>query len=334
MNILSGDIGGTKTLLQLSAVDGKGNITELSRQRFNSSDYGNFERLAQEFIHSNHSPQIDSACFGVAGPVIHSNGRYSSSVTNLPWELDSHTLSKMLSISSVVLVNDFQSIGFGLSALKRDDFVTLQSGSALAGSPQLIVGAGTGLGVAQCFGFDDETRVFATEGGHGNFAPANNEQLQLAQYLLDTIGYSSIEFVLSGPGLVNVYKFVCNQNQETNSNSYHQHIQSSDPAASIFDAAASGGDQLAVKAMNLFVECYGSQAGNLALSTLARGGVYIAGGIAPKIIDWLTTGSFVSAFSSKSKMSSLLENIPIKVVMNPEVGLLGSQVVAARHATQ
>lgn len=331
MNILSGDIGGTKTLLLLSHVDNAGRITEIRRKRFDSSEFNTFYELVETFLAIHQQQQISSACFGVAGPVVSQDGFYTSRVTNLPWTLDSNELSHRCNIPNVVLVNDFRSIGFGLSALQQNDYITLQEGSPVDNATQLIVGAGTGLGVAQLVSTGGHTSVFATEAGHGNFAPANEIQMELAQYLLKTFGTTSLEFVLSGPGLANVYKYINQRNNTTDSPEYHRNIASIDPAASIFSAASKEGDPSAIEALELFVECYGSQAGNLALSTLAQGGVYIAGGIAPKIIEWLKKDSFLSAFSDKSKMSTLLKEIPIKVVMNPEVGLLGSQVVAAQN---
>ncbi len=328
MNILCGDIGGTKTLLQLLHTDGHGNARELYRHRYASGDFCDFNSVIADFIDNYGDVKIASACFGVAGPVSLEHGSYHSSITNLPWQINSENISEKFSIPSVVLLNDFESTAIGLDRLGENDFITLQSGTAFPGAMQLVIGAGTGLGVAYRTLWNNRIKVFSTEAGHGDFAPGNEEQLRLAQYLMRHQGHCSIESVLSGPGLVNVYTFVCEQALRPNSRYRHQHMQTTDPAASIANAADSGIDEDAVAAMNLFVECYGSQAGNLALSCLARGGVYIAGGIAPKIVDWLKKDLFMSAFANKSKMSTLLLDIPVKVVMNPEAGLLGSQIIA------
>ena len=329
MIILCGDIGGTKTLLRLSCFSNDDRGSVLHQRRYASKDFVDFNDVISNFIDSYGQIDIRSACFGVAGPVTKKGNAYSSQVTNLPWRIDSQGISDKFSIPNVVLLNDFESVGFGLEALTADDFVTLQSGTAVSYSPQLFVGAGTGFGMAYRFSFEGQRKILATEAGHCDFSPSNEQQLNLAQYLMHSLGRCSIESVLSGSGLVNIYRYICSQNLRAQLQQNNQHLQAPDPAASIALAAGTGNDEAAAKAMNLFVECYGGQTGNLALSGLTRGGVYIAGGIAPKIIDYLKTGRFMSAFVEKGRMTGLLQKMPVKVVINPEVGLLGSQTVAA-----
>jgi glucokinase len=261
----------------------------------------------------------------------------SATITNLPWQIETQTLAARFDIDSVTLINDFQAVGYGLEALAEDDLVTLQAGSPTTHGNRLVIGAGTGLGVAQLIwdgnGDGSHYRVIATEGGHADFAPANELQLGLAGYLMRRYGRSSMEHVLSGPGLINVYGFIAEQQQQLESTACQAVMASADPAAAIAQAAQAN-ERLAVAALGLFVEAYGTQAGNFALSSLALGGVYIAGGIAPKLIEQLKAPRFMTAFRDKGKMARLMAQIPVRVVMNPEIGLLGSRVIAQRNASK
>jgi glucokinase len=329
MKILCGDIGGTKTLLQLAEVNG-GQINVIDQHRYLSNNYADFYMIVSDFLANHLDIKIHSACFGVAGPVFQSTNGQSATITNLPWQIDTVTLARRFQINSATIINDFQAVGYGLDALSDDDFVTLQVGEPISPANQLVIGAGTGLGVAQRIWDDNHYRVIATEGGHADFAPATELQLKLAAFLISRFGRCSIEHVVSGPGLVNVYSFLAEQQNQQATSHYQAIISSDDPAAAISQSAQAK-QKLAIDAIELFVEAYGTQAGNFALSSLALGGVYIAGGIAPKLIEFIQAPPFMEAFRKKGKMVGLMGQMPVRVVINAEVGLLGSRVIAERN---
>ena len=330
MLILCGDIGGTKTLIQLVDVS-ESAVSVIKQQRFSSNDYLHFDDVLKDFFKtvSDNQP-IAAACFAVAGPVITTASEQTASITNLPWRISANDLASDFGIQQVGLINDFEAIGYGLTALHENDFVTLQQGKAITHGNQLIVGAGTGLGVAQLFWTGSEYKVAPTEAGHADFAAANELQLELSHYLIKQHGRCSVEFVVSGPGLVNIFEFLVHRSQQLESDDYQSIIHSADPSAAIAKAADADPDSIASQAMDLFIQAYAGQAGNFALSSLAMGGVYIAGGIAPKLLHRLQSAAFIDAFNAKGKMSALIQNIPVKVITNPEVGLVGSRVYAQR----
>ena len=330
MRILCGDIGGTKTLLQLIDISATDSHI-IKKQLYASIDYPQFDILIKDFLSTvSNQDSIDTACFGVAGPVITTNSSQTASITNLPWKLSSTQLATKFLIEHVALINDFQAIGYGLSALNENDLVTLQTGNPINHANQLIVGAGTGLGVAQLIWTGYEYKISSTESGHCDFAAANELQLELNHFLIKKEGRCSVEFVVSGPGLVNIFEFLAFRSNQLETESYQSIILSPDPAAAIAKAADSGNNSIASQAMDLFIQAYAGQAGNFALSSLALNGVYIAGGIAPKILHRLKSGIFMDAFNTKGKMSHLMKNIPVKVVTNAEVGLIGSRVYAQK----
>jgi len=329
VNLLAGDIGGTKTLLQVSQV-GDRSFQPCYQQRFISGDFASFEDMLRVFMAQavKQAAAPEAACFGVAGPV---NGRHART-TNLPWTLDADQLEREFNIARVRLINDFQAVGYGIEALQPDDLVSLQNGQQQPQGNRVIIGAGTGLGHGLLLWLQDHYEVFASEGGHASFAPGDDQQIALLNYLRQRFGPVSWERVVSGSGLVRIFEFLLDTG-ETESPALYQARNQEDPAAAISRFALSGEDPLAVQSLDLFVRLYGAQAGNLALTGLATGGVYVAGGIAPKIIDKLRDGSFMTAFSDKeAAMQDLLQAMPVQVVTNPQVGLLGSAVVAARLA--
>lgn len=330
MRILCGDIGGTKTLLQLVEIAATDSHI-IKQERYVSNDYPQFDLLIRDFLNTvSKQDSIDSACFGVAGPVIKNNAGQTASVTNLPWHLSSSHLAHDFSIQNVALINDFQAIGYGISALNQKDLVILQTGCPIDHANQLIVGAGTGLGVAQLIWTGSDYKVAPTEAGHSDFAAANELQLELNHFLIKKEGRCSVEFVVSGPGLVNIFEFLALRSNQFETESCQSIILSPDPAAAIAEAADNDISSIAGQTMDLFIQAYAGQAGNFALSSLALNGVYIAGGIAPKILHRLQSGAFMDAFNAKGKMSHLMRNIPVKVVTNSEVGLIGSRVYAQK----
>jgi len=327
MTVLAGDIGGTKTLLQISQPDDAG-VQVLYEERFVSSDYPEFDLMLREFIDTavQHCAAPSAACFGVAGPV---SGR-TARTTNLPWTLDADQIETRFNIPKVRLINDFQSVGYGIEALQEDDIVTLQKGKEVAQGTRVIIGAGTGLGQGFLVWQNDHYEVVASEGGHASFAASDEQQIELLRYLQKRYGHATWERAVSGRGLVNIFEFMLDSGNKE-SDALQQARQNEDPAAAISRFALSGGDSIAVETLDLFTRLYGAQAGNLALTGLAVGGVYVAGGVAPRIIDKLKDGTFMSAFLDKEeRMQDLLRDMPVHIVVNAHVGLMGSALAAAR----
>lgn len=317
MPILAADIGGTSTRLRL--VHGAETLDE---KDYSSQDYPDLNSILDNFIKANSPVDLQSACLAVAGPVRDGTAR----VTNLPWEVHESLISEDFTIPQVRIINDFEAIGYALAILPPDDFYELQAGSPDSVGTRALIGAGTGLGVAIVTRCGERWQVLPGEGGHVDFAPRTAEQQALLDYLQQQSARVSVEMLLSGPGLERIYEFICTQN-------------GIDPgsvrrtAASISSTALIGRDPLAVKTLDLFVEIYGAQAGNLALTSLATGGVFIAGGIAPKILSLLKRGRFIEMFSDKPPMSELLHSMPVRVVLNTRSGLLGAVQVASEMVT-
>jgi len=329
MIVLAGDIGGTKTMLQLSRVTEAG-MDVLYEKRYASADYGDFLSLVSNFVEESDAltgARASKACFGVAGPV---SGR-KAKTTNLPWNLDTDALESVLGINNIRLINDFQSIGYGVEALKDEDMVTLQHGAEVPNSTRVIIGAGTGLGQGFLVWQENHYEVVASEGGHSNLAPTDDLQIELLKYLQERYGWATWERAVSGPGLVNIFEFLVARKDAKLSLPLIDALKDSDHAAVISRFGMANSDLTAVKALEVFVTLYGAQAGNIALIGLATGGVYIAGGVAPKIIDKLKDGLFIDAFNNKDqRMQPLLKAMPVRVIMNQNVGLLGSAVAASR----
>lgn len=329
--LLAGDIGGTKTLLRLADTGAGGKQTTVAEQRYVSAEWSDLTLMVQDFlggVREKHGDvRISGACFGIAGPV---TGRQAW-VTNLPWELNANNMETVLGIPKVRLINDFAAVGYGLEALAEGDLVTLQAGEEIAHAPRALIGAGTGLGEGILVWQNDHYEVMASEGGHVEFAPRNTLQIELLAHLMERFGHVSCERVCCGRGLVNIFEFLRDTGKGTPGKELALALESGgDNAAAISMAAIAQSDLLAGQAMDIFVDIYGAQAGNLGLTCLANGGVYVAGGVAPKIIDRLTTGAFVHAFNDKGRMVKLTEKMPVKVVMNAQVGLLGAAVAAGR----
>lgn len=316
--LLAADIGGTKTLLQVSSGDGE----VLCQQRFVSSEFVSFDDLLAGFLNSlpaDYLP-IDAACLAVAGPVA---GR-TAKVTNLPWQIDADALLVSLPIKHIRLLNDFAAVGEGIACLNADDLSILQAGKADLSAPRAVIGAGTGLGQAFMTPAADAWQVWATEGGHTDFAPTDALQQQLLDYLSQQYVHVSYERLVSGMGLVNIYRFLSDL-QQTES----RLDVAADMPAQISELARLN-DPLARQTMALFVDIYGAQAGNLALTVMPRGGLYLAGGIASKNQPLFTDGRFIKAFLAKGRMQSLLETIPVYLIYSSETGLRGAALQAQK----
>jgi glucokinase len=329
--ILAGDIGGTKSVLGLFAI--KEDRPSLMVERtLPSKEYPTLEALVREFIDdATRQPlpairdQIEIACLGVAGPIV--EGRCEA--PNLPWIITVDGLTRALGVPTVTLINDLEATGYGIPTLDQKELLALDEGASPRQGNAALIAAGTGLGEAMLYWNGEDFTPIASEGGHADFAPRNEIEMELLRYLLGRFSRVSYERVLSGPGLLNIYRFLkdCGYGEEPPW--LTEKLQRDDPSAAISEAALGNQSELCVKALDLFVSIYGAEAGNLALKFMAIGGVYVGGGIAPKIIAKLRDGTFRRAFTDKGRLSPLLESIPLRVVLNPKTGLYG----AARCAT-
>lgn len=318
--ILAGDIGGTKTWLRLSR-DG----TALREQRYDSEAYVDLEAMLAEFIGED---RPSNACFGVAGPV---QGR-TAKITNLPWRIDADAIAAQFAIPFVSLINDFQAAAYGIEALEASDLFTLQAGKPQEHGPRAVIGAGTGLGEGYLVWQGDTYQALPSEGSHADFAPADELQVGLWRHLRQRFGHVSWERVVSGPGLAAIYEYLRQRNEFVESPELAAAMRDGDPSAAISEHALEHGNALALAALDLFAAVYGAETGNLALKMLATGGVYVAGGIAPKIFEHLKTGGFLRAFLAKGRFAPMLATFPVHVVLNPQVGLLGAEVIAGRES--
>lgn len=343
MYLLAGDIGGTKTILRLVKAVDETLTTEFETQ-YTSNQFPDLVPMVQTFIaaagdHLGKLVQPSRACFAIAGPVVNN----TSQLTNLAWKLDGDRLASELHLEAASLINDFEAIGYGVLGLTASDIQTLQPGTPNDTAPVAVIGAGTGLGQGFLMRQGGKAVVFPSEGGHADFAPRSELEFQLLKYLLDKhqITRISAERVVSGQGIVAIYQFLRDRGVAKESPELAAAIttwekeagvtpKSVDPAAVISQAAQTGEDSLAKQAMEIFVSAYGAEAGNLALKLLPYGGLYIAGGIAAKNLSFMTNGSFLDAFTHKGRMSKLLEDIPIHLVLNPQVGLIGAARFAGR----
>jgi glucokinase len=327
MRVLAGDIGGTKTLLSLVEVGPEAPLKTIVEKRFGSRALERFSDLLRAFLRDHaDSGSVKSACFAFAGPV-HGD---EVKVTNLPWHMTVQEAREVLGAQHVRFINDFQAVGYGIDGLNDHDLAVLQRGKPAPEAPRAVIGAGTGLGQGIVVWQTDHYEPLATEGGHVDFGPTDEQQVELLRYLQRRYGHVSYERVLSGPGLTNIYAFLRDRSPGRASPDLLQALETGDAGAAISEAALTGKDSLAERALDMFVAIYGAQAGNLALTCLASGGVYIAGGIASKILPRLQTGSFIRHFLAKGRMSELLTGLPVQVVTNPKVGLLGAAIAASR----
>lgn len=328
MRVLAGDIGGTKTLLQIADIF-PNTFRVVFEKSYESRRYPQFLPLVKEFLKSAtaHTELIlASACFGVAGPVTQREAR----TTNLTWHIDADACVRELKINNIALINDFQAVGYGIDGLEEQDFVSLQEGTVHANAPRAVIGAGTGLGEGFLVWTGDRYDIFPSEGGHVDFGPTDDIQLELYKFLRARYDRVTYERVVSGPGLENIYAFLRERNPRAESAELKSALSGGEGPAAISRFAAEHNDALATQALEIFCSAYGAQAGNLALTCLPTNGMYIAGGIAPKIIELLKAGTFMHAFKNKGRMQPLLESMPVRVIMNPKVGLIGAALMAAR----
>ena len=324
MRILSGDIGGTKTRIAL--VDVVTGTIEIRREEtYPSADYHSLEAIVREFLSmADTLPQ--GAGFGVAGPV--RNNR--SETTNLPWVIDARAMEHGLNLPFVHVINDLEATAWGIGALSGSDLHELHPGNPDPVGNIAIIAAGTGLGEAGMCRDGDGVKPFASEGGHTDFAPANELELALLQFLSRHYGHVSWERVVSGMGIADIYRFLCHHEDANTPPWLREELHSGDAGAAISRAADSGRCSICNRTLELFVHLYGREAGNHALKVMATGGVYLGGGIAPKILQRLQEPEFLAAFFSKGRMEPLMRSMPVRVILNDRAALYGAALAAAR----
>jgi glucokinase len=316
--ILAGDVGGTKCNLALFA-ENNGKLTTVFKQRFASKEFATFDLIVKEFSRqaASHlsSDRVLAAGFGVAGPVIENHVR----ATNLPWVVDARKLEDELEVNHIVLMNDLGATGHSIEHLETQEFIVLNPGRPEPGGTRALIAAGTGLGQSILVWDGRRYRIVPSEGGHSDFAPHTDQQIELLRFMRRRYPQVSWELILSGRGFRTLHEFLA-------PNVKHHSFEDpdADPAPEITRLGLAKTCQTCVETLDLWTTIYGAEAGNLALKVLALGGVYVAGGIAVKIIEKMKDGRFFSAFRDKWKFENLLSNIPVSVVLNESAPLLGA----------
>jgi len=320
--ILAGDIGGTNArLAYFQSQDGR--LSLAAEGVYPSREHRGLDEIVAKFVGTQKAGP-DVACFGVAGPV--RNGKVETS--NLPWTVESSRLASELNLPSAMLINDLEANAWGIPSLGENDLVPLNRVKGTPVGNQGVISAGTGLGEAGLYWDGKNYDVFACEGGHCDFAPRTEVEIELLRYLAARFGHVSYERIVSGPGLVNVYRFLRDTGRGEEPKWLTDEFAQGDAAAVISRNAVAGKSVLAEHALDLWISIYGAEAGNLALKLMATGGVYLGGGIAPRLIAKLSGMLFMQAFVSKGRMQPLLESIPVRVITNDKIALYG----AARYA--
>ena len=317
--ILAGEIGATRT--RLAAFESEGNKLQcIVEKTYKSQEHSGMAEIISGFIRTEGIP-VHSACFGVAGPV--RGGR--SKISNLPWTIDSRELAAQLRLSTAGLLNDLEAYAYGVDGLESKDFVTLREGAEDAEGNRAVISARTGLGVAGLYWDGYRHHPFACEGGHVDFAPRNDLEMELARYVRNKYGHVSCERILSGPGIKNIYEFLRDMNKaEEPAWLKDQMDQAPDQPALISRLALEKKAQICEQALSLFVTVYGSETGNCALNFMSTGGIFIGGSIAAKIIPKMQDPIFMQSFLDKGRMRSLLEDMPVRIVLNDNAGLIGA----------
>jgi glucokinase len=346
--ILAGDIGGTKINLALYDWE-KGRVEPIREDTVWTADYESLEEVLTEFLEEPEATEPDSddlseeeedtasrpspslspitaACFGVPGPVLNNICR----TTNIPWTIEGDKLAEFLNIPQVKLLNDLEAMAYGLPFLEPEEIEDLNPNapSPPPDGTRVLLAAGTGLGESLIVWTGKDYQICPSEGGHADFAPNNDLEIELLRYLRTSYLHVSYERVLSGPGLHLIYQFL-RDTQKNEPTWFAEKLPTGDPASLIAEAGIEGKPDICKNALQLFVSIYGAEAGNMALKTLAMGGVYIGGGIAPKILPALQNGTFMKSFLAKGRYKRLLGKIPVRVILNPHTAILGAASVAA-----
>jgi glucokinase len=331
--ILAGDVGGTKVHLALYNFEG-GRLRSLREQKYPAYEFVSLGAVIEKFLEVDNVARKDivAACFGVPGPV--RAGRLK--LTNLPWILDTRELSQELSIEHIFLINDLEANGYGIPELAPDRIFTLHKGDSSSVGHRGLIAAGTGLGEAMLI-WDGKSRhlPIASEGGHCDFAARTDQEIALLQYLRRTMkGRVSFERVVSGIGIKNVYAFLRDDQKMEEPAWLRERLQKEDPNAVIGECGENGLSEICAETLKIFSAAYGAESGNIALKVLAMGGMYLGGGIAPKILKTLQNGAFTEAFLDKGRLSPLLESIPVRVILDDTCALLGAAAYAEARASE
>jgi glucokinase len=315
--ILAGDVGATKTLLGMYRAQDE-NVIPVRERRYASAGHPSLEAVCADFAAGD---RIDAACLGVPGVV--TGG--AAVASNLAWKMNERAVADALGGAPVRLLNDLSATAFGLVYLGEPDYRVINRGAAQGARGNLAaIAAGTGLGEAALAWDGARYHAVPSEGGHSSFAPQGDEQIELLRFLAGEFGHVSWERVLSGPGLVNIYRFARSTSAEREPAWLARELSAEDPAAAISAAAMEGRDAVCAHALMMFCAMYGSEAGNLALKVLATGGVYLCGGIAPRILPWLEQGGFMRSFQDKGRLGAILARIEVRVVTRADTALLGA----------
>ena len=318
MLILAGDVGGTSTRLAFFEVDASG-LSVLAAARYAGKEYGSLLEIVRRFI-TEHPHTPERACFGIAGPILEGRVR----TPNLPWHIDGVELAKALGLPTVRLINDLEANTYGIAALKPEDLYTLNPGKPNPTGTIAVVSAGTGLGQSLAYWDGAFHRPLPSEAGHADFAPRNEQETELLGYLQTKHGRVSYERVLSGPGLIDIYRFLRDQQHAGENAAVVAAMNTGDAPAAITRGALEGTCPVCSQALDMFVSVYGAEAGNAALRFLATGGVYLGGGIPPRIIERLKGPAFMVAFTTKGRLSSLVQTIPVHLILNEQTALFGA----------
>jgi len=317
--IVSGDVGGTKTLL--GTFESAAHRPRLvATHEYATAEHGSFVEILDKFERAASARTIDAVVIGVAGPVVGNAAR----LTNIPWDITAAEIVKRLGVRRVQLLNDLEALANSVDVLTADEVDVLQDGTPRTDGNAAVIAAGTGLGQAILHRVGGRLWPAASEGGHADFAARTDREIELVKMLRERFGRAEVEQVLSGPGLVNLHRFTHRGGQCEMLDG----VDETEAPARISQAGLSGRCQQCAEALRMFVSAYGAEAGNLALRGMATSGVYVGGGIAPKILPALKTGVFLDAFVAKEPMRELLERVPVKVILNPEAGLIGAAVHA------
>ncbi|MBI3358846.1 MAG: glucokinase [Nitrospirae bacterium] len=320
--ILAGDIGGTKTVLAI--YDESVEPFQLIRETvFKSRDFLQFDQILHQFLGDSNPVKIRAICLGVAGPIRHGQCK----TTNLPWLLSENNLAKDFGVEKVRLLNDLEAAAYGMLFLQEDEMVSLNVETDLCVRPKgniAVIAAGTGLGEAMLY-WDGKAYIpMASEGGHADFAPQSDQEVALLRYLRAELGHVSYERILSGPGIYNIYRFLRDTGFADEPEWLRKKLSQGDKSAVIGEMGLAKKDPLCVEALSLFASIYGAEAGNLALKFFAVGGVFVGGGMAPKLLSALTNGAFMRGFTGKGRYANLMRTIPVHVALNSRAPLIGS----------
>ncbi|HLJ79733.1 MAG TPA: glucokinase [Acidobacteriaceae bacterium] len=328
--ILAGDVGGTKVHLALYGFE-HGQLDFVRDEKFPAQEYDGLEAIVARFLRESGNPEITAACFGVPGPVRGGHLR----LTNLPWVLDGRELSRNLNITHLFLINDLEANGYGVAELKPEQMSTLNPGDPAAVGHRALVSAGTGLGEGVLVWTGKSHVPMASEGGHCDFAARTEVEIELLEYLMKKLGGRvSWERVVSGPGVTNIYEFLRDVKGMDEPQWLRDRMQSEDPNAVIGEIGEQCTNELCTRTLEMFVSAYGAEAGNLTLKVLALGGMYLGGGIAPKIPKTMQDGKFMEAFVDKGRLSDLLTQTPVHVILESRCALMGAAAFAEARAAE